>query len=673
MEEIKFYAYLDDVDVVTLIVDERYYHQEDQLSIYHYKELIPFEKHQENLYDGVYKLTLRVLKEINLREEWKITLDESLETEIVSGKVVRTKSFIDQNNYQKDDLGFDYHKTHTDFRIWAPISKKVNLILENNNQERSVYDLSYDKQGVWHVRVDGDLESCLYHYQVYVNGGWKRVKDPYAMSSNANGEWAYIIDPSKVYQPKSNYLNKDLPIIYEVSVRDFSSDPNIDFKNPKQYLGMIEEGLQTDGTHPLGFDYVKTLGISHIQLMPVYDFTGVDENKPNESYNWGYNPSQYFVPEGSYSSKPNHPYQRINELRTLIDTYHQAGIGVIMDVVYNHVDQYDIFPYEILVPGYSFRLDDLDIMTDFSGCGNDLNTSRPMIRKLIIDSLKHWMVFYKMDGFRFDLMGLIDYETMNKAYEACKSIREDILFYGEGWKIDQNSKLAHMFNPKVDKNIKFFNDQFRDSLKGSTFNVLDKGFIFGNMQYQKIVNSLMEGKGHISPDQSINYIECHDNHTVFDKGMTIFNNEDLVEKHQLIGTCLTILFPGIPFMHLGQEFYRSKSFVENSYNESDSINRVTWNALDAYWHDIEMVKQMIRLRKKISSIQIDDIDWYDFGFSIRIGQYIFYCLVEEGCVSLPRDYTIYTMSSPIEVMDDAWVLKDIGIYIFEGSQNHGSK
>lgn len=661
----KLSAYLDDSDIITVIVDQKYYHDENQLSIYHEKEMVDFEKHTENLYDGYYKLTLRVDKAINLRENWRLTLDESLETEIMSGKVVRTKSFLSENHYQKNDLGFTYHLNNTIFKLWAPIAKKVHIYLESPQGQNITHELSYEEFGVWSLKLNGNYEGYAYIYHVYVNGSWKKVKDPYALSSKANGELAYVVDLNQTYNMSHPYQNKKESLIYELSVRDFSSDHDINFKYPKQYLGMIEEGLKSKENHPIAFDYLKGLGISHIQLMPVYDFTGIDELKVNESYNWGYNPNQYFVPEGSYASQPNHPYSRINELKQVIDTYHRENIGVIMDVVYNHVDEYTEFPYEILVPGYSFRLDDKDMMTNYSGCGNDLDASKPMIRKLIIDSLKHWLSFYKMDGFRFDLMGLIDVNTMNEASLVLKELRPDCLIYGEGWRIDQNNQLAHMFNKKVSKDIGFFNDQFRDTLKGSTFNVLDKGFALGNMSYKKVVDAFLKAKSLLDVNQSINYIECHDNHTFFDKAMTIYNDAELVRKYQLIGSLLTILAPGTPFIHLGQEFYRSKSMVENSYNSGDGINHIEWKSVDEYYEDIQIFRKIIALRKQMTSKIPKNIEWFDSALKITYDKYDVYIQLKAGTMKVDHTYPVYLSSFKVQEIDQKYLIDGIGILILE--------
>jgi pullulanase len=665
MKEIKLKAYLDDFDLLTVIVDDNLYRSEDQLSIYYKKCPIEFYKIAEEKYENNYKLTIKVKHSINLREDWKLTLDESIETEIVSGKVVRTKEFIKSNHYKDNDLGVTYKPSQSVFKLWAPLAKKVHLLLESPDGHKDMHALSYEKNGVWQLKIEKDLEHYAYIYNVYVNGGWKKVKDPYAIASKANGETQLVIDKHKTYMMSHDIDKPDTPIIYEVSVRDFSSDPKSHFLDSKKYLAMIEEGLITNNNHPIGFDYVKTLGITHIQLLPVYDFTGVDELNQDGQYNWGYNPSQYFIPEGSYTDKPNHAYKRINDLKEVIDTYHKNNLGVVMDVVYNHVDHFLKFPYEILTPGYSFRLDELNMMTNFSGCGNDLDASRPMIKKLMIDSLVHWLKFYRMDGFRFDLMGIIDYNTMNEVYKTLKKIKPDILIYGEGWRIDHDKSLAHMFNSKVNEHIGFFDDQFRDTIKGSTFDSKELGFSLGNLKNKKTVSELFNGKGLIQPKQSINYVECHDNQTFFDKALSVIDDESQVRKHQIVATCLTILAPGTPFIHFGQEFYRSKSFEHNSYNLSDEINMVKWNELDKHMSDVNLVKQVIKLRKKIKPYNITNIKWLKSTLLITIDQYDIYFKVDKETISVNNKTQLKIHSTNVNQQDDAYLLEDIGVYIFE--------
>jgi len=336
-----------------------------------------------------------------------------------------------------------------------------------------------------------------------------------------------------------------------------------------------------------------------------------------------------------------------------------------MDVVYNHVDHFKKFPYEILVPGYSFRLDELDMMTDFSGCGNDLDSSRPMIKKLIIDSLVHWLEYYKIDGFRFDLMGLIDYNTMNDIYKTLKEIKPDILVYGEGWRIDNNDSLAHMYNSKLNKNIGFFNDQFRDVIKGSTFETNELGYALGNLDYKNDVDVLFKGKGLIKPEQSINYIECHDNQTFFDKATIGLDKNKAIRKYQLLGTCLTIFAPGIPFIHFGQEFYRSKSFEHNSYNLNDEINQVKWNKLDLYMSYVDIIKQAIKIRQQIYPYTLTNIKWLDSTLMINVNQFEIYFKVDTKIQTIKNDNHLIIHSSNVNHKDDKFYLNDIGVYIFE--------
>lgn len=660
MKQTRLKAFLDDINIMTIIVDQQFYHNEYQLNVYENKQPIKFIKQNEVLYDKVYKLTLKVDKDVNLRENWRVTLDESLEAEVLSGKVVRTEKFIKDNHYTNDDLGMTYLKDYTIFKLWAPIAKKVHLLLESRNGTKETLSCSYVSNGVWSIKVNRHLDGYAYIYNVYVNGGWKKVKDPYAIASKANGEAAYVVDDSKTFVMSATNVNDPQPFIYEVSVRDFSSDETSPFKYPRQFLGMIEEGLKTRHGKTIGFDYIKKLGITHIQLMPVYDFTGIDELHPKNSYNWGYNPSQYFVPEGSYATDPNHPYKRVDELKQLVDTYHKNNLGVIMDVVYNHVDLDKKFPYEILVPGYTFRVNDKDIMTDFSGCGNDLNTTRPMIRKLIIDSLKRWTRFYKMDGFRFDLMGLIDVDTMNLVESELSKINPNILIYGEGWKMNDNDQLAYMHNDLISPKIGFFNDQFRDTVKGSTFNLIDKGFAFGNMDYQSQISLIFKNLGSLNPKQSINYVECHDNHTFFDKAMTICENETLARSYQLVATCITILAPGTPFLHLGQEFYRSKKGVGNSYNVSDDINAILWYDVERYSEDIKVIKQCIEWRKKFYPFSIKNLHTFDEGYVFDVDKYRIFVLVKESELVIEEGYELVFSTTK-----NHHRLKDVGIFIYE--------
>jgi len=408
-------------------------------------------------------------------------------------------------------------------------------------------------------------------------------------------------------RPKFSGIPTDA-VIYEAHVRDFTIDKSINSTYPGLYKGFSEENRKTNAGNKAGIDYLEELGITHVQLLPIYDFGGVDELNPDKLYNWGYNPEQYNVPEGWYSTNPNDPYARINELRELIDNLHKHNLRVVMDVVFNHVYDIKKFPFEKIIPGYAYRFDETGHLTNSSGCDSDFATERKMIRKFVMDSVLFWAKEYKIDGFRFDLMGLIDIKTMNTLRQKLDRFRKDIIVYGEGWRMntsigDQNA--AHMYNKHLLFNIGHFNDKTREVLKGATFNMKQKGYALGSNANPGDVKNIIQGSALNKflfryPSQSVNYVECHDNNTFFDKATLAMPEAsiDEIKKRQKLATSMIILSQGIPFIHAGQEFFRSKKGVENSYKSPDSINHINWNLVDENLEEINSVKELIRIRRK---------------------------------------------------------------------------
>ena len=395
-------------------------------------------------------------------------------------------------------------------------------------------------------------------------------------------------------------------MIYELHIRDFTIDPAI--KNPLKgkFLGLLENCKTPDG-HSTGLEYLKELGVTHIQLQPIYDFGSVDELNPDTLYNWGYDPVQYNIPEGWYSTDPNDPYKRINELRQLIDEIHHAGMRVTMDVVYNHVYDVDTFPFNKLVPGYFFRYDERGILTNVSGCGNDVASEKRMAHKFILDSIRYWVRNFNLDGFRFDLMGLLDVDTINEAVMIMKNADPNGIVYGEGWNMPSNipdEMRANMNNYMLMPNVGFFNDKFRDLLKGSQWNKT-LGFAAGGKTSYLDILYLVTGSSidnylFDSPNQSINYVECHDNYTFRDFVSKVAPemSEEVVKDYAKLALSMVLISQGVPFIHAGQEFFRSKQGVENSYNSPDDINTVYWSLADENWDMVEMVKDLISIRKE---------------------------------------------------------------------------
>ncbi len=609
MDTRTFYPYLDNFDELTIIVPLNHYRDNNAYKLVGNDEIIDLKIFQKVNLGSEVKLICSFDAYIDLGKKYCVVNEEEEESELYTGKIVRTELFDNIYNYKRNDLGFTYTDKATKFKIWTPVAKYVHLELVNKKNKTEMHEMLYTNSGVWRLMVDGNLDGYRYHYHIFVNGKEQIVTDPYAVASTPYSEYSVVIDKSKTYKMKNNYhFEGELQdaIIYEMSIRDFSIDPSIPFKHRGKFKSVTQTGLKTKEGNSVGIDYLKELGITHVQIMPFFDFDGVDEFDDHGKYNWGYNPRQFNVPQGWFSTKPDDPYNRINDLKEMIDTLHANGIGVIMDVVYNHVYSPETFPIEKLVPGYMYHVDRQGIYTSVSGCGNDLATHRKMIRKLIVDSTTYWVNEYKIDGYRFDLMGLIDFETMNEIRQELHSISNHILLYGEGWKMyssNQADRMAHMFNKNVMHTIGFFNDTFRESVKGATFNEKVAGYAFGITDKVDTVKEILLGSAHNRflfkyANQSINYVECHDNNTFFDKGLFITKDREKIRKAQKLATSMVLLSEGVPFIHAGQEFYRTKQGVENSFESPDEINVLDWSLRDTHKKDIDYFKSLIAFRKK---------------------------------------------------------------------------
>ena len=606
-----FEAYLEGFHEISILVSRKYH--EGTIRSFRAEsatETIPLEIIHKQTFDSVVKYTARFTGFIMLNKHYEIIDEHGTSVELFSGEVVRSPLFDELFYYDGDDLGFTYTPQASVFKLWTPVAKEVNLILKRPGGDEK-HAMHYTNQGVWRVRIGEDLEGMGYCFEAYVNGKMRTFTDPWAIASNANGEYAYVINTdtlrAQVHNRPFNSLYANDAVIYEASIRDATVDDSIGAEEPATFNAFAQKGLKTPKGNPAGIDYLKDLGITHVQILPFSDFEGVDERDRFKHYNWGYNPSQYNVPEGSFTLNPDDPYARINELRGMIDTLHDAGIGVIMDVVYNHVYNIKTFPWDKMVPGYAYRVDHNGVLTESSGCGSDNATERKMVRKFIIDSVCFWAEFYRIDGFRFDLMGLMDTTTMNVLRQELESIDSRIIVYGEGWQMPaplESNQLAHMNNPNVLFNIGFFNDETREHIKGETFKLKSRGYAMGNLSDVETIKRVVQAKTHLKggiqyPSQSVNYVECHDNHTFFDKAAKAMEKStpDNRRRAQKLATSMMVLMQGVPFIHMGQEFYRSKNGVSNSYKSPDSVNKIDWNAVDQHSEDIEHFKRLVEIRK----------------------------------------------------------------------------
>ena len=520
-------------------------------------------------------------------------------------KLSMCEEFDELYFYDHNDLGNQYTKEKTTFKVWAPLATGVILKVMKWNGETELFPMKRQKKGVYFVEVCEDLELEQYVYLIRHTNSYEVTLDPYAYSSSSNGRASIIVDLEKV--PCRQF---DLPIlekmtdmvIYETSVRDFSMSSTSGMKNKGKFLAFTELNTSTDSGNPTGLDYLSCLGITHLQLMPIADFATVDEKNPLELYNWGYDPLAYNVTEGSYVTDPDDGYMRITEAQRMVEALHSRGIRVVMDAVFNHMHDVNINALERTVPYYFFRRNEDGSLSNGSWCGNDLNTTALMCRKYILDMCRRWQVLYGIDGFRFDLMGIIDQETMKLVDAQGKALDPSFVVYGEGWNMP--TALDEEMRTTIQNNLKtpyigFFNDFFRDTLRG-TNQMETKGYFSGdtyktNDAMKAICNLDMFAK----ITQSINYVECHDNATCYDK-LQISNydeSEKIRKRRSRLMMAAVILSQGVPFLHSGQEFFRTKGGLSNTYNAGDQVNALDWNRKDMEIDTTQFVQFLIHLRK----------------------------------------------------------------------------
>ncbi|WP_157843035.1 type I pullulanase [Bacillus sp. FJAT-44742] len=553
---------------------------------------------------------------------------------VLSGSAVRTEEFDRLYAYHGNDLGAVWGPSYTEFAVWAPTAEKVSLLLYNAEASRPKISLLMNKteKGVWRYTLKGNHEGLLYTYQVFVNGVWHETVDPYAKSLTANGRHGAVIRTSEdsLRPERPPFISPVDAIIYEAHVRDMTTHLKSGVREKGKYSGLAERGTRIERENiTTALEHIIEMGVTHVQLLPVNDFGSVDENRPFMNYNWGYDATHHFSPEGSYATDPDNPFSRIEELKNLIHTFHEAGLRVVLDVVFNHVYIKEDSPFEKLVPGYYFRYDEHGLPSDGTGVGNDTASERAMMRKYIVDCISYWAEEYQVDGFRFDLMGIHDIKTMKAVRQAVNQIDSSILIYGEGWDMPTPipyEEKAIMAHGKHLEGIGFFNDAFREAMKGSSFNIKERGFINGKREAEIEVEKYMHGSIPLQtgapslftdPAQSINYIECHDNMTVWDqlKVSVPEANERLYEKMQRLALTAVLTAQGIPFIHAGQEFCRTKHGHVNSYNAPDWLNQMDWERKKQYRKTVEYVKGLIKIRKEIPALRLRDQEEIQKRFS----------------------------------------------------------
>ena len=541
-------------------------------------------------------------EEIVLGYDYRVESSEEESVYLDLDDYVQSEEFDQKYAYDGDDLGPSYTPTSTEFRLWSPLAEKVILKLEKNDSSFLLYDMSIREKGIFYIKLKGDLFNKRYSYIVKINGREKEILDPYAKATSLNSEYSVVIDMSIVnslgkVKPETEFERYNDAIIYELNIRDYTEKAKVD--HPGTYTGLVEK-----------VDYLKELGITHVQLLPVLDFaTGDDLVK--DIYNWGYDPISFFALEGSYSSLPEDPISRLIEFKNMVNVLHQNNIRVVLDVVYNHLYDYANTDFQANVPYYYFRRYK-NKMSNASGCGNDFASERKMARKIILDSVKYLLETFDIDGFRFDLLGLIDIDTTKEIISLAKSIKPNVILYGEGWNMDTNlpnDKKSSSDNADKIPEMAFFNDTYRDLIKGHTFVLNDRGYISGNLNNKvdvehALLGSVLSNKfKHTS--QSINYIECHDNQTLYDKLSNIYQDKGDILKRVKFGNALTILSLGIPFIHMGQEIGLSKCGLDNTYNVKN-VNSMDWKLVEERKNMVKFMSDLIKIRKQFEIFKIND-------------------------------------------------------------------
>lgn len=539
---------------------------------------------------------------------------------------------FDYEVYTGNDLGAVYSPKMTRFKVWAPEAESVKLNLYKQGEGDNLIEQHVMKKsvnGTYVFEKQGDCNGIYYTYTVVNHGEEQEAVDPYTKAAGVNGQRGMVINLAKT-NPQGfeldGYRNPEHitdAIIYEGSVRDFTMDESSGVFHNGKFLGLTEANTTNHFGEATALDYISDLGITHVQILPAFDFETVDEKNQKAQYNWGYDPDNYNVPEGSYAVSPYDGAVRIQEMKQMVLALHSRGIGVIMDVVFNHTYRRDDSNLQKIVPDYYYRSDE-NGYTNGSGCGNEVASDRPMAQKLIVDSLIYWAKEYHIDGFRFDLMGVLDIDTMNVIAERLKEIRPDIYLYGEGWNGGPSSlaeeKRAFKASAKKMPGIGMFNDDIRDTIKGSVFYDDHLGFVNGGTHLENALRYGITGAvAHPQvdydaygskpwakePGQSINYVSCHDNYTLWDK-LSVSCPEASEEKKKAMNRlCAAIVFTsqGVPFIQAGEEFLRSKplpekkGFAENSYNMPDTVNSIKWDNIHEYPDMIAYYKGLMALRK----------------------------------------------------------------------------
>lgn len=548
-------------------------------------------------------------------------------------------------------LGISVFPDKTVFRLWAPTALSVKLLLRLPSKH--VYHMvkSEKHPGLWERCVYGNLRGKAYRFFLeFINGVTLDSPDPYARACTANGEYSVIYADEDLNPAGWEARRKLDPLepseisIYELHIRDMSISPDSGIRQKGKFLGLCEYPTQNSGDLPTGLAYLKTLGVTHLQLLPVFDFGSVDEEGDlsyNAQYNWGYDPDNYMIPEGSYATDPRNPLSRVHELKELIQRLHEEGFRVIMDVVFNHVYQTDASPLQLTVPGYYFRYSGDGQLHNGSWCGNETASEQLMFRRYILDSIRYWTEAYGFDGFRMDLMGLHDTETLRQLRELLDAIDPEILLYGEGWSMGNHPEgvmPADQAHANEMPGVRFFNDAFRNALRGSADEAAFP--LSGSLSPERakhifdVIQALPGEKSYLYPYQTIPYTECHDEHTLFDKlslALPSASREE-VEERCMLALEIQALSHGLFFVHAGQELCRSKKGIANSYNSPDEVNRFPYERAGSFPRIASLLPQLLEMRRSLRFLCWNDYEKIRSRYELLAAEtdLLYYAIHDDG-------------------------------------------
>ena len=553
------------------------------------------------------------------------------------------EQFLSYPTYNGDDLELKVTPRSTDFRLWSPKAEAVRLHLYDNGHTGAPYqtiEMNKDAAtGTWTASVDGQLYGKYYTFQVNDGKKWlNETPGVWAKAVGVNGKRAAIIDFANT--DPEGWANDKGPkvdnfsdvIVYEMHHRDLSMHPSSGIANKGKFLALTEKGTTNPDGLATGIDHLKELGITHVHILPSYDYNSVDEaNLWQNTYNWGYDPQNYNAPEGSYSTNPSDPASRVREMKQMVKALHEAGIGVIMDVVYNHTAENEGSNFELTAPGYYHRHRNDGSWSDASGCGNETASDRQQMRDYIINSVKYWADEYHIDGFRFDLMAIHDTETMNEVAAELKKINPSIFVYGEGWTAGDSplavDRRALKENVSKMKDIAVFSDDLRDAVKGHYTDAADRGFATGKPGLEETVKigivaatahpQVNYSKGNnskfayaSSPEMIVNYVSCHDDLCLTDKlkkSMAGESEQAMLDAAKLAQT-IVMTSQGTPFIFAGEEVFRDKQGVHNSYKSPDSINAINWENKTKYKDQFDYYAGLTRLRRQHPAFRMTSAD-----------------------------------------------------------------